>query len=279
MPLITLKEALEYAQENNCAIPAFNIDNMEGVQALISAAEQENNYPIILSIGQGAILDGKLYTLAMVVRYMAQHTDVPLVIHLDHGKDYEQVINCLCAGFTSVMIDGSHLPLEENISLTQRVVAAASAVGVSVEAELGAIGGTEDNLSVDESKAALVNVEEVKIFTSRVKVDALAVGIGNAHGLYIGEPKLDFDCLQRVTQATDIPLVLHGGSGIPDSMIKKSIALGMRKINVATEIRHAYIRGLMEEKEAMEIYAMSGAGKKQIVALARQKIQLFKNRD
>lgn len=276
MPLITLREAMNFAEAHSCAIPAFNIDFMEGVQAIVEAAEDEGNYPIILNIGQGAILDGKLYLLSALARQIARETKVPIVIHLDHGKDYPQVIECLRAGFTSVMIDGSHLPLSENIALTSKVIEAARAVGVTVEGELGAIAGSEDILTVDESTALMVDVNEVEQFTTAVDLDALAVGIGNVHGLYHGKPKLDFNRLRVVREKTNVPLVLHGGSGIPDDMIQESISLGIRKINVATELRHAYIDGFELENSTKDIYRKMSAGKKEMVRIARQKICLFR---
>jgi len=280
MSLVTLKEVLKFANENNCAVPAFNIDFMEGIQAIIKGAEEEGNYPVILNIGQGAIGDGKLKTLAMLAREAAEKSKVPVVIHLDHGKDYAQAIRCLCAGYTSVMIDGSHLPLEENIALTSKVVEAANAVGVSVEAELGVIGGMEDNLSVEESQAMLVDVEEVKKFTAAVKVDALAVGIGNVHGLYKGEPKLAFDRLSQVCEVTDVPLVLHGGSGIPDEMIRRAISMGVRKINVATEVRLAYIEGVVkvtaDKNGFKDIYKVLESGRQEMMKVVKEKINLFR---
>jgi len=255
---------------------------MEGIQAIVRGAEEEGNYPIIFNVGQYAIKDGKLKTLAMLAREAAGRTKVPIVINLDHGKSYAQVINCLCEGYTAVMIDGSHLPLAENIALTSKVVEAASAVGVSVEGELGLIGGMEDNLSVKESEAMLVDVEEVKKFTAAVKVDALAVGIGNVHGLYKGEPKLAFDRLKQVREVTDVPLVLHGGSGIPDEMIRRAISMGVRKINVATEIRLAYLEGVVkvtaDKNGFKDIYKVLESGRQEMIKVIKEKINLFRGR-
>ena len=217
MALATLKEVLKIASETKTAIPGFNIDNIEIPEAIMTAAEAYH-CPVILTIGQGAINAGQMLHLADVVRRLADSASVPVVMHLDHGVSYEQTIQCLRAGFTSVMFDGSHMPFETNVAITKKVVEAAHAVGVSVEAELGAIGGVEDGISHDHKN--LVDVNEVERFIQQVDVDALAIGIGNAHGMYKGLPELDFDLLQRCQNLNPPPLVLHGGSGIPDDMIR-----------------------------------------------------------
>ena len=272
MPLTTLKDVLAIASEKKIAIPGFNIDNIEIPEAIMVAAER-CQCPVILTIGQGAINAGQMYHLADVVRRVADESTVPVVMHLDHGVSYEQVIQCLRAGFTSVMFDGSHFPFEMNVAITKKVAEAAHAVGVSVEAELGAIGGTEDGIS--NTNRNLVNVAEVERFISEVEVEALAVGIGNAHGLYKGLPQLDFDLLQRCQDLNPPPLVLHGGSGIPDDMIRKAIEIGIRKINVATEVRNAFMDGLEAVVGKRDIYAMYRSAAQQVTALAEQKIKLF----
>jgi len=257
MSLVTMREILPYAEEKKIAIPAFNIDTMEISQAILETVEEEN-CPAIIAVGQAAIKDGKLESLAATVRTLAK-----------------QVVKALCAGFTSVMIDGSKLSFEDNIAVTQEVVRIANAAGASVEAELGAILGSEDNISHDDSKPFLVRVQDVIDFTAAVKVDALAVGIGNAHGLYKGRPNLDFQRLQEVRDVTDVPLVLHGGSGIPDDMIQTAIEIGIRKINVATEIRMAYVEGLLSGSANGDYYEMVKAGKASVKARAKSKIDLF----
>lgn len=243
MPLATLREVLQIAERTNSAIPGFNIDNIEIPEAIMEAAEEEQ-CPVILTIGQGAIQAGGLRHLPDVVRRIAESSDLPVVMHLDHGASYEQVITCLRAGFTSVMYDGSHHPFAENVRESAAVVRAAHAVGVSVECELGAISGVEDGIS--HQTANLVDLDEVRRFIEVVDCDALAVGIGNAHGIYKGTPNLDFQRLEACRKLGAPPLVLHGGSGIPEDMIKKAISLGIRKINVATEVRLAFMEGLEE---------------------------------
>ena len=284
MSLVTMREILPYAEEKKIAIPAFNIDTMEITQAILETVEEEN-CPAIIAVGQAAIKDGKLESLAATVRTLAKDMKTPVdkdgtektpvVLHLDHGQSVEQVVKALCAGFTSVMIDGSKLSFEDNIAVTQEVVRIANAAGASVEAELGAILGSEDNISHDDSKPFLVRVQDVIDFTAAVKVDALAVGIGNAHGLYKGRPNLDFQRLQEVRDVTDVSLVLHGGSGIPDDMIQTAIEIGIRKINVATEIRMAYVEGLLSGSANGDYYEMVKAGKASVKARAKSKIDLF----
>lgn len=276
MSLTTLKDVLDIAVKTKTAIPGFNIDNIEIPEAIMVAAER-CNCPVILTIGQGAIKAGQMYHLADVVRRLADGSSVPVVMHLDHGVSYEQAIQCLRAGFTSVMFDGSHLPFEENVAITRKVAAAAHAVGVSVEAELGAIGGVEDG--IENKRENLVDVREVEQFISAVEVEALAIGIGNAHGLYKGLPKLDFDLLRRCQALDPPPLVLHGGSGIPDEMIREAIEIGIRKINVATEVRNAFMAGLESAVGKRDIYSMYRNAAECVTALAEAKMRLFQRED
>ena len=180
------------------------------------------------------------------------------------------------AGFTSVMYDGSHHPFAENVRESTAVVRAAHAVGVSVECELGAISGVEDGIS--HSGANLVDLDEVRRFIEVVDCDALAVGIGNAHGIYKGTPNLDFDRLAACRRLGTPPLVLHGGSGIPADMIQRAISLGIRKINVATEVRLAFLEGLEASVGCRDIYAVYGAAKSRVTELARTKIRMFQNK-
>ena len=276
MALATLREVLEIARRTNTAIPGFNIDNIEIPEAIMEAAEEEN-CPVILTIGQGAINAGGLRHLPDVVRRVAESSSVPVVMHLDHGISYEQAVVCLRAGFTSVMYDGSNRPFEENVRESADVVRAAHAAGVSVECELGAISGVEDGVS--HAGANLVDLEEVKRFIEAVDCDALAIGIGNAHGIYKGTPNLDFGRLAACRDLGAPPLVLHGGSGIPRDMIQRAIRLGIRKINVATEVRLAFMGGLESAVGGRDIYAMYGAARSAVRDLAREKIRMFQNKE
>lgn len=275
MALATLQEVLSIAVESNTAIPGFNIDNIEGIEAIMDAAEEEH-CPVILTVGQGAIKAGQLEHLADLVKRIARESTVPVVLHLDHGISYEQTVQCLRLGFTSVMYDGSHDSLADNIRESQTVVRSAHAVGVSVECELGAIFGVEDGIS--HKNVNLVDVDEVREFISKVDCDALAVGIGNAHGMYQGTPHFDFDRLQACQKLSPPPLVLHGGSGTPDDMIRQAIKLGIRKINVATELRMAFMEGLESTVGQRDFYQMYRTAKENMTALARHKIQLFQGK-
>ena len=275
MALATLQEVLSIAVESNTAIPGFNIDNIEGIEAIMDAAEEEH-CPVILTVVQGAIKAGQLEHLADLVKRIARESTVPVVLHLDHGISYEQTVQCLRLGFTSVMYDGSHDSLADNIRESQTVVRSAHAVGVSVECELGAISGVEDGIS--HKNVTLVDVDEVREFISKVDCDALAVGIGNAHGMYQGTPHFDFDRLQACQKLSPPPLVLHGGSGTPDDMIRQAIKLGIRKINVATELRMAFMEGLESTVGQRDFYQMYRTAKENMTALARHKIQLFQGK-
>lgn len=271
MSLATLQEVLDIAAQKKTAIPAFSVDNLEVAEEIASVAE-EKQYPAIMMIGQYTIKYGKLHKVANIIKDLANSVNVPIVLHLDHGASYEQAIACLREGFTSIMFDGSKLPLEQNIAVTKEITRAAHAVGVGVEAELGAIGGTEDGMT---AKANLVDVEDARKFLEQVQVEALAIGIGNAHGIYKSTPNLAFDRLEQVAALGAPPLVLHGGSGIPDEMIRKAILLGIRKINVATEVRHAFMAGLEEGAPCRDIYKMYMTAQAKAREIIVQKMDLF----
>lgn len=271
MALTTLSEVLKIAEASNTAIPAFNIDNIEGTEAIMDAAESEG-CPVILTVGQGAIKAGQLVFLSDLVKRIAESSKVPVVLHLDHGISYEQTVECLRLGFTSVMYDGSHSPLEDNVQESNAVVRSAHAVGVSVECELGAIAGVEDGIS--HKKVNLVDLNEVKRFIAAVDCDALAVGIGNAHGMYHGTPHFDFERLTACRMLNPPPLVLHGGSGTPDEMIRQAIRLGIRKVNVATELRMAFMEGLESKVGTRDFYEMYRQAKANMTEVALRKIRL-----
>lgn len=219
MPLVPMKQLLDKAEKNNYAVGAFNCNNMEIIQAIIAAAEAENS-PVIVQASQGAIKYAGLEYIVALAAIAAQKTHIPVALHLDHGTSFEQVMQCIAKGFTAVMIDGSKLPLEENIALTNKVLEVARACGVSVEAELGKIGGTEDDIYVSEKEALYTDPDEALAFVKATGVDALAIAIGTAHGQYKGEPKLDLPRLEKIKALIKIPIVLHGSSGVPDDAIR-----------------------------------------------------------
>lgn len=243
--LVTGKELLLDAQKNGYAVGAFNINNMEIVQAIIEAAE-ETNSPVILQASQGGIKYAGIEYIAALGKVAGRKAKVPVALHLDHGTDFDQVMLCIRHGFTSVMIDGSRFPLEENIAYTKKVIEVAKAVGVSVEAELGKIGGTEDHITVSDKDATFTDPEEALRFVNETDVDFLAIAVGTAHGVYKGEPKLDFDRIEAIKNKVGIPLVLHGSSGVPEEAIKRAIPLGICKINIDTDLRIAFANGVKD---------------------------------
>ncbi len=251
MPLVSMREMLRTARDRKYAVGQFNINNLEYIQAILDAAEEEQS-PVILGVSEGAAryMDGFKVVVAMVEALIeSKEITVPVAIHLDHGSSFEKCAEAIQAGFTSVMIDGSHLPLEENIALTQKVVELAHLHGVSVEAELGRIGGQEDDLIVDEAEAMYAIPAECEQLVKETNVDCFAPALGSVHGPYKGEPNLGFDRMEEVMNLTGIPLVLHGGTGIPLKDIQRAISLGSAKINVNTENQ------IMQTKKIREILA------------------------
>lgn len=224
MPLVSMKDMLNNGKENGYAVGQFNINNLEFGQAILQAAQEEKSPVIIrVSVGAANYMGGFKLIVDMVKSLMdSYNVTVPVAIHLDHGPSLEKCVQAIHAGFTSVMIDGSHLPLEENIELTKRVVEIAHSVGVSVEAELGRIGGQEDDV-VAESFYAIPS--ECEQLVRETGVDCFAPALGSVHGPYKGEPKLGFDRMEEIMKLTGVPLVLHGGTGIPTKDIQKLFRL------------------------------------------------------
>lgn len=243
MSLISLKEALDEADKHGYAVGAFNVSNMETVKAVIESAEAENS-PVIIQATPGAVQYAGLFLVTSMVKAAVKNTSVPVAFHLDHGTDFELIVRCIVNGFSSIMFDGSKLPLEENISATARIVEIAKAAGVSTEGELGKIKGTEDEVSVQEGEDLLTDPEEARYFLRETEVDALAVAVGTAHGFYKEEPEIDFSRLRAIRDTCNVPLVMHGASGVPDEDIVRGIALGIRKINIDTEIRQAFRKSI-----------------------------------
>lgn len=231
MPIAKMKTLLEKAEQGNYAVGSFSIANMEMIIGTIKAAEELNS-PIILQIAEVRLKQSPLQLIGPVMVNAAKEAKVPVAVHFDHGLTEEKIKEAIALGFTSVMIDGSKLALNENIELTKKIVKLAQASEVDTEAEIGKVGGSEDNS--EDIKMMYTDVNEAETFYNSTKIDALAIAIGNAHGVYKGEPKLNFEILQNINKVIDIPLVLHGGSGISDDDFRKCIDLGIRKINVAT---------------------------------------------
>ena len=244
MALVTSKELLLDAQKNHYAIGAFNVENMEMVQAVIAAAEELSS-PVIIQTTPGTLkyADPELYYANVAAA--AKAARVPVVMHLDHGSSFNLAMRCFRAGYTSVMIDGSHDPFEQNIAVTKSVVDACHAAGVPVEAELGKVGGKEDDLDGGEGNGYTVPAEAAE-FVEKTGVDSLAVAIGTAHGVYKGIPKLDLERISQIRQVVSVPLVLHGTSGVPDDTVRECIQRGMCKVNYATDLRIAFSNGVKE---------------------------------
>lgn len=231
MPLVTMKKLLEHAKDNHIGVGAFSVGNMEMIKGAVQAAE-ELNTPIILQIAEVRTKHSPLGLIGPMMVQAAREAKVDIAVHLDHGLSMEMVEKALELGFTSVMFDSSTYPYEENIARTREVVEAAKKYGATVEAELGLVGGSEDGSS--DHGIQCTNPNDAKDFCERTGIDALAVAIGNAHGNYPVAPKLAFDVLEEIEKKTNIPLVLHGGSGITDSDFQKAISLGIVKVNIAT---------------------------------------------
>ena len=240
--LVPSYDLIKKAQREGYAVPAFNAENMEMIQGIAEAA-QECNSPVIIQTTPPTVKYITPQLMYAMVNAVAQSVSVPVALHLDHCDNFDDVMKAVKAGYTSVMFDGSKKSLAENVAITKRVVEVAKPMGITVEAELGTIGGKEDNVRAEIQYTA---VEDAIFFAKETKVDILAIAIGTAHGFYKGEPKLDFNRLAEIRERLDTPLVLHGGSGIPEEKIKRSIELGMAKINFATELRAAATLGVRE---------------------------------
>lgn len=262
MPLVTSKSMFEKAYKGNYAIGAFNVNNMEIIQGIVNAAKQENS-PLILQVSAGARKYANHIYLTKLVEAALEDTNLPICLHLDHGEDFDICKACVDGGFTSVMIDGSKHPFEENIALTKKVVEYAHAHGVVVEAELGRLAGVEDSVNVSARDATYTDPDQAVEFVERTGVDSLAIAIGTSHGAYKfkGKPELDFQRLEKITKLLpNFPLVLHGASsvlpnfvkecneyggklgdaqGVPEEMLLKAGKYGVCKINIDTDLRLA----------------------------------------
>lgn len=278
MALVPIDVLMKKATKEGYAVGAFNCNNMEIVQAIIAAAEAEKS-PVIMQASQGAIKYAGIEYITAMAKVAAENASVPVALHLDHGTSFGQIMQCIRYGFSSVMIDGSKLPLDENIALTKKVLEAAKPLGISVEAELGKIGGTEDDITVSDKEAMYTDPNEAKRFVDETGVDALAIAIGTAHGQYKGVPKLDFPRLEKIVSMVKTPIVLHGSSGVPDDQITKAISLGVSKVNIDTNIREAFVLAarqvLNANENEIDPRKMLGPARDAAIAIIREKIRLF----
>ncbi|MEH7125557.1 class II fructose-bisphosphate aldolase [Bacillus sp. JJ1532] len=246
MPLVSMTDMLNKGKAEGYAVGQFNLNNLEFTQAILQAAEEEKS-PVILGVSEGAArYMGGFKTVVKLVEGLLEDykISVPVAIHLDHGSSFDKCKEAIDAGFTSVMIDASHDPFEENVATTSKVVEYAHARGVSVEAELGTVGGQEDDVVADG--VIYADAKECEELVKRTKIDCLAPALGSVHGPYKGEPNLGFAEMEEIGQLTGVPLVLHGGTGIPTKDIQRAVSLGTAKINVNTENQIASAKRVRE---------------------------------
>lgn len=239
MFLVSSRNMMDQAQLGGYAVPAFNIHNLETVQVVIECAAKMRS-PIILAGTPGTFSYAGTEYLVAICKEAAIRHQMPIALHLDHHESYDDICKKVVAGVKSVMIDGSHHSFEENIAITRRVVEFCHQFDCSVEAELGRLGGQEDDLIVEERDALFTDPNSAIEFIRSTGIDSLAIAIGTAHGMYKETPRLDFDRLEIIRSKTDTPLVLHGASGVPDQDVRRCIALGITKVNVATELKIAF---------------------------------------
>lgn len=239
MYIIPTIQMLNKARKEGYAVPAFNIHNLETLQVVVETAAELKS-PVILAGTPGTYNYGGVENLIAITNELAKKYQIPVALHLDHHENLSDIEFKVKSGIRSVMIDGSHLNYEDNIKLVKQVTEFCHRYGVSVEAELGRLGGQEDDLVVDEKDSKYTNPDQAADFVEKTGIDSLAVAIGTAHGLYVGEPKLDFNRLLEIKNKVEIPLVLHGASGLSDSDIQKAITRGVCKVNVATELKIAF---------------------------------------
>ncbi|MBI3991020.1 MAG: class II fructose-bisphosphate aldolase [Candidatus Omnitrophica bacterium] len=243
MALVTSKEIYENAEKGGYAVGGFETYWLESIQVFAEAGEKANA-PFLIQVTPKRLQHFGIDYFYAVAKVAAEKASVPVVIHLDHGFEFDDVAKAIQCGFTSVMIDGSAYSLEGNIALTKRVVEAAHPAGVSVEAELGKVGGKERGVTVEEAMKFQTDPVEARIFVEETQVDSLAVSIGNASGFYKAEPTLDFHRLEQIKRVVKIPLVLHGGTGIPEDAVRRAIDMGIRKINIATLLKSTFVKGI-----------------------------------
>lgn len=241
--LVNMNQMLKKAKEEHYAVPHFNINNFEWAKFILEECN-ELNVPVILGVSEGAVkYMGSYLVVADMVKALVKSLNIkiPVCLHLDHGSSLESCISAIDAGFSSVMIDGSRLPLEENIKITKEVVSYAHERGISVEAEVGHIGTTEDNMTKEETNATF---EDCQILYENTDIDALAAALGSVHGFYKKEANLDFETMELINKSLPVPLVLHGGTGIPDDKIRMAISKGISKININTELQSVWSKAV-----------------------------------
>lgn len=274
--LVSCIELLRAAAAGDYALGGFNVYNLEGVQAVVRAAEAERS-PALLQLHPAALRHGGAPLVALCLA-AAHEAAAPMAVHLDHSSSADDIRDALTAGVGSVMADGSALPYKSNAAFTAQMAALAHARGAAVEAELGRLTGTEDDMTVAEIEARYTDPEQAAEFVERTAVDMLAVCIGNVHGPYRGDPQLDFARLEAIAGRVRVPLVLHGASGLPEAMVTRAIGLGVRKLNVNTEVRAAYVAALragVAGSDSADLLALLAQSVAAMQAVVSEKLRLF----
>ena len=276
--IVNAKKMLEDAKVNKYAVPHFNINNLEWTRYILEECNRLKS-PVILGVSEGAIrYMGGYKVVANLVKNLDEELNIqiPVAIHLDHGSSVESCKKAVDAGFTSVMIDASKYSLEENIDMTKQVVEYARIKNITIEAEIGHIGGSEDNMS---SEIAYAKVDDAVKLYNETKIDFLAPALGSVHGLYKGEPCLDFDKMKEISEKTNIPLVLHGGTGIDDEKLKKAIASGICKVNINTELQIAWTKAvrkfLSEDTKAYDPRTVIKSGEQSMKQAIEHKVSVL----
>lgn len=280
MPLVSGLELLQHAQENGYAVGAFNADNMEVVQAVVEAA-QESRSPVILQVSPPTIRYARLGMAAAMVREAAGQADVPVALHLDHGDNIEQAVLCLQAGFTSLMYDGSRLPFEENVAQTMAIVRVAHAAGVPVEAELGRV--LQAGATRDQVRAGMTDAVQAGAFVRATGCDSLAVAVGSIHGMKHSGAVLDSDRIETISQESNVPLVLHGGSGVSRESLRAAIQAGICKVNVGTFLKQGFTEAmraaLKELPGETDFRRVLGPARNEVIKRVREWIVLLGSND
>ncbi len=280
--IVSTREMLLKAQREKYAVPAFNFHNLETIQVIVEAAAEMNS-PLILAGTPGTFEYGGRDYLQAIIETASRKYNIPIAIHLDHHETFESIKKSIDLGTKSVMIDASHHSFEENIELVSKVVEYAHRYDVTVEAELGRLGGQEDDLVVNEEDSFFTNPDAAVEYAERTRIDSLAVAIGTAHGLYKSEPKLDFERLEEIRKKVSIPLVLHGASGVSVQDVRKCISLGITKVNIATELKLPFSdelrKYLMENTEANDPRKYMAKAKEEMKKVVIEKIKMCMSND
>lgn len=275
MPLVTSKKMMDAARKNKYAVAAFNCENMEMIQAIIAAGEAMNA-PLILQTTPTTIAYASTDLFTANVEAAAKNTSIPVALHLDHGNSFELAEDAIRSGYTSIMIDGSHLPLDENIAFTKKTADLCNKRGIPVEGELGRVGGKEDNVSSDA--CGYTDPDEALRFINETKVSSLAIGVGTAHGVYAVKPVLKIELISVLRDILPVPLVLHGSSGLDEEVVRDCVARGICKVNIATDLRIAYTQAVREylnqDPKCLDPKKFGKAGRDAVKKLAMSRIAM-----